>query len=155
MRFGQWQISYKIINETLAIYSLSQIWNIISRSLTNQLFISPRVKIYAAKCEKYVLCSCKLKSLTSCTLRFNKNKKNFSAYGKNSISLITIIILYFKSLNKVLKLSKNQLVTQNQYHLMFYTCSICPFWPYLSLIAFQFYRKIIFWKIYIISYLWI
>ena len=46
----------------------------------------------------------------------------------------------------------NQLVTLNQYHLIFYTCSICLCWLYLSLIALQFNWKIFFWKINFFQY---
>jgi hypothetical protein len=41
----------------------------------------------------------------------------------------------------------NQLKTQNQYHFMFFTCTICLCRLYLSYIAVQFFRKIIFWRI--------
>ena len=46
--------------------------------------------------------------------------------------------------SKIWKNTTNQLVTQNQYHFMFYTCSICLCWPNLSLIFLHLIRKIIF-----------
>ena len=45
--------------------------------------------------------------------------------------------------SKMRKNISNQL-TQNQYHIMVHTCSICLCWPKLSLIALQFFREIIF-----------
>ena len=42
----------------------------------------------------------------------------------------------------------NQLVTKNQYQVMVHSCSICLYCPKLSWIVLQFFRKIIFWKIF-------